>query len=143
MSTDLLLHTSESVLLRATAMRDVMTVAPETIPSHATVAEAHTLMRRLHCRHLPVVDQGDLVGIVSERDLFIIESLRGADNSADRVSDAMNRRVYTTKPDAWLRDVARVMAAEKYGSAVVMDHGRVAGIFTATDAFRHLVAALR
>ncbi len=137
------LHTSESVLVGETTMRDVMTVAPHTIASTASISEAHKQMRLLRCRHLPVVDNGSLVGIVSERDLFVVESLLGADSVRDRVGDAMNSRVYTTIPTAKLRDVARVMAAEKYGSAVVLEGERVVGIFTATDAFRHLVAVLR
>lgn len=137
------LHTSESILVAETTMRDVMTAAPQTIASSATIADAHRMMRSQHCRHLPVVDQGKLVGIVSERDLFVVESLVKANVDRDVVADAMNPRVYTTTADAKLRDVARVMAAERYGSAVVMDGEHVAGIFTATDAFRHLVSALR
>jgi acetoin utilization protein AcuB len=54
----------------------------------------------------------------------------------------MTPHVYTTTGDAKLRDVARVMAAERYGSAVVMEGEAIVGIFTATDAFRHLVSAL-
>jgi acetoin utilization protein AcuB len=134
------LHLSESILVTETKMHEVMTPAPRTIPSDASIVEAHSLMRAMRCRHLPVVDDGVLVGVVSERDLFFVQSLAG--DACDRVSDAMNPRVYTTKPEARLRDVARVMAAEKYGSAIVMDGGRIAGIFTSTDAFKHLVAAL-
>ena len=137
------LSTSESFLVTETKMRDVMTAAPHTIEESATIAEAHEAMRRYRCRHLPVVSYGVLSGIVSERDLFLVESLVGAGNSLDLVRDAMNPNVYTTTMDAKLRDVARVMAAEKYGSAVVMDGAKIAGIFTATGAFRHLVAALR
>lgn len=136
------LHLSESVVVRETTMHDVMTAGPHTIASKAKIADAHALMRKLHCRHLPVVDGQVLVGIVSERDLFVVESLAASDDSLDEVADAMNPRVYVTSPTAKLRDVARVMAAEKYGSAVVMEANRVVGIFTATDAFRHLCASL-
>jgi len=137
------LHTSESFATTGTAMRDVMTLAPVTIEATETIAKAHAMMRKLHCRHLPVVKGDRLVGIVSERDLFVLESLVASDRTIDVVAEAMTPHVYTTTADAKLRDVARVMAAEKYGSAVVMDGEQIVGIFTATDAFRHLVVALR
>lgn len=136
-------HTSESFVTTGTVMRDVMTHSPATIEASESIANAHALMRRMHCRHLPVVKNGELVGIVSERDLFVLESLVAADAQRDVVAEAMQSHVFTTTADARLRDVARVMAAERYGSAVVMDGNEVVGIFTATDAFRHLVAALR
>ncbi|MBX3232540.1 MAG: CBS domain-containing protein [Labilithrix sp.] len=119
-----------------------MTAAPCTVETSVSLAEAHGLMRRHRCRHLPVVRHGELVGIVSERDLYLVETLSGANQELDQVVDAMTPYVYTTTPDAKLRDVARVMAAEKYGCAVVLDRDSVIGIFTSTDAFRHLVARL-
>jgi acetoin utilization protein AcuB len=136
-------HTSESFVTTNTIMRDVMTPAPTTIEASATVAAAQAMMRKRRCRHLPVVRHGKLVGIVSERDLYVLESLVNANSAIDFVGEAMTAHVYTTTPDAKLRDVARVMAAERYGSAVVVDGEKIVGIFTATDAFRHLVAALR
>ena len=135
-------HTSESFLSHEATMRDVMTASPVTVECDVTIEDAHALMRKLRCRHLPVMRAGVLVGLVSERDLYLVETLVGADKTVDRVVDAMTLCVYTTTLDAKIRDVARVMAAERYGSAVVMDRDSVVGIFTATDAFRHLVARL-
>jgi len=123
-------------------MRDVMSLAPRTVDVSTTLEQAHELMRKQRCRHLPVTRDGALVGIVSERDLYLVETLRGADKTRDEVSDAMTIAVYTTNPTAKLRDVARVMAAERYGCALVMEGDRLVGIFTATDAFRHLVERL-
>jgi acetoin utilization protein AcuB len=137
------LHTSESIVTAHTTMRDVMTPLPRTINSTATVEEARLLMHDLHCHHLPVVEGGNLVGVVSDRDLLAVETLGGDSLRFERVSNAMTRRVYTARVDASLRDVARVMAAEHYGSTIVMADDAIAGIFTATDALRHLVAALR
>src|SRR4051794_420478 len=56
-----------------------MTRQPWTIEPSATLTAAHLLMRRHAIRHLPVVDAGVLVGIVTERDLHLIETLRDAD----------------------------------------------------------------
>ncbi len=49
---------------------------------------------------------------------------------------------YTVSPDAPLRDVARTMAEQKFGSAVVVDGDEVTGVFTTTDALRALAAVL-
>jgi acetoin utilization protein AcuB len=136
-------HTSESLATSGTSMREVMTPQPVTIELTDSIAEAHAMMRTLQCRHLPVTKEGRLVGIVSQRDLYLLESLVGANSTIDVVSEAMTPHVYTTTTDAKLRDVARVMAAERYGSAIIMDGEHIVGIFTATDAFRHLVSALR
>lgn len=127
--------------LHPTTVGEVMTPAPFTVDREARLSDAHALMRKLRVRHLPVVSGGALVGVLTERDALVVESIAGADDD-ERVGDAMTPAVYTTTIDAQLRDVARVMAAEKYGCAIVMDAGRVRGIFTSTDALRYLVANL-
>lgn len=57
---------------RKTRLADVMTPAPETLPPEARVIDALTFMRKRHYRHLPVVDDERVVGMVSIRNLFAI-----------------------------------------------------------------------
>jgi acetoin utilization protein AcuB len=59
------------------------------------------------------------------------------------VEEAMTAQPFTVPPDAALEDVARAMAEQKYGSAVVVDKGAVVGLFTTTDALRALSSMLR
>lgn len=132
------LPTTEDALSTETTMAAVMTALPRTIAIDATFAEAHALMRDHHCRHLPVVNGGVLVGVVSQRDLYFFEMLNDLDPTRDHAADAMSTHVLTTTADAKVREVARAMAHEKYECAVIIDDQRVAGIFTATDAFRYL-----
>lgn len=120
-----------------------MTVGPVVIGSDQTLAEAHRAMRERNIRHLPVVDSGALVGVVSQRDLYLLETLRGVDPAAERVREAMTPDPYAVPPDAPLDEVAATMAARKYGSAVVVDRGSVIGLFTTTDALRALAWATR
>jgi len=54
----------------------------------------------------------------------------------------MTEPVFTVDPNASLAKTAREMAAHRYGSAVVLDHGIVVGLFTTTDALRALAAVL-
>jgi acetoin utilization protein AcuB len=124
-------------------VRDYMTRAPLTIGADRTLAEAHTLMRGHRVRHLPVMSSaGSLVGIVSHRDLMLIETLPGVDPSEVPVEDAMTREVFVVGSQAPLAAVAAALAEKKLGSAVVMDGERVVGVFTVTDACRALAALL-
>ncbi|HEY6101186.1 MAG TPA: CBS domain-containing protein [Anaeromyxobacter sp.] len=119
-----------------------MTVAPVVVASDRTLAEAHRLMRERNIRHLPVVDHGRLVGIVSQRDLYLLETLRGVDPANETVGEAMSADPYTVAPDAPLDAVATAMAERKYGSVVVVDRGSVIGLFTTVDALRALASVV-
>jgi acetoin utilization protein AcuB len=120
-----------------------MTPAPHTISTHQTLAEAHQAMRERGVRHLPVVQEGKLVGVVSQRDLYLLETLRGVDVSRELVEEAMSGEPFVVGPDASLEEVAEAMADRRHGSAVVVEDATVVGIFTSTDALRALVALLR
>ena len=116
----------------------LMTPQPVTIGRAESLATAHQLMREHGCRHLPVLEHGELVGVVTQRDLYLLETFAGVDLRADVIDEAMSNDAYAVPPDALLEDVAASMAANRYGCAVVIERGRVIGIFTATDALRVL-----
>jgi acetoin utilization protein AcuB len=99
-------------------------------------------MRRQRIRHLPVLHGGKLVGLVSLRDLHLVETLPDVDPKLVSVEDAMSQDVYSVRPDASLRDVVREMARRKLGSAVVMSGRKVVGMFTTVDALRVLARTL-
>lgn len=115
-----------------------MTRQPWTIERSATLTAAHQLMRRHAIRHLPVMDAGKLVGIVSERDLHLIETLPDSDPDDVTVDDAMTETVYVVAPTDDVSEVVDRMAAGKFGSAVVMQDQSVEGIFTSIDALQVL-----
>jgi CBS domain-containing protein len=123
-------------------VQDYMSVAPVVVASDRTLAEAHRLMRERSIRHLPVVDHGRLVGVVSQRDLYLLETLKGVDPGTELVREAMAPEPYAVAPDAPLDEVAAEMAERKYGSAVVVDRGAVIGLFTTVDALRALAAVV-
>lgn len=127
---------------RQTSIGDLMTPAPHTIGSDQKLAMAHKVMRDHALRHLPVLRGGRLVGVLTQRDLFFLETVAGVDIAIDNVTDAMSPDVYSVTPDEPLHDVVRTMADRKIGCAVVVDRGAVVGIFTATDALRHLADQL-
>jgi acetoin utilization protein AcuB len=115
-----------------------MTPCPQTIEYDATLFDALGVMRRYGIRHLPVLDEGQLVGVVSERDLAFAE--RFLDAREAPVQAVMTRDPFVTFPYVPLTEVCQTMARLKYGSVVVMDRGNVVGVFTAVDALRAIAA---
>src|SRR6185369_17259753 len=99
---------------------------------------AHELMRAHHIRHLPVLHGGKLIGLVSERDLHLVETLKDTDPERIPVEEAMTQDVYTVAPKTPLREVVREMAGRKLGSAVVVEGTKVIGVFTTVDALEML-----
>lgn len=123
-------------------VRDYMTSPVITIEEHETVARAQALMRDREIRHLPVTRRGEVVGLVSERDIFLLLSLSGLDADSEPVEEAMAELPFTVIADAPLASVAREMALHKYGSAIVVEKGRAVGILTTVDLLRGLADQL-
>lgn len=110
-----------------------MTTSPHTVGTDQTLAHAHTVLREHRIRHLPVLRGGELVGMLTERDLALIESLKDVQPHSITVEDAMSTNIYCVSPESPLDEVVGEMAAKKYGSAVVVQNGKVVGIFTTVD----------
>jgi acetoin utilization protein AcuB len=123
-------------------IRKFMTANPHTIGQEQSLTVAHRMMRESRVRHLPVLEGGKLVGLVSQRDLHLIETLRDVDPDKTSVEEAMTMDVYVTPPNTPLDEAARVMAEHKYGSAVVVDRGKIVGMFTTVDALSALAQLL-
>jgi len=120
-----------------------MSRKPWTIARTATMAEAHRLMREHAIRHLPVVDGDRIVGIISMRDLHLLETLPGVRPEEVEVEDAMTTEVVTASEHDALADVADRMADARIGSAVIVGPAGLVGIFTSGDAMRALADILR
>lgn len=119
-------------------LRKYMTTSPHSIGRAQTLATAHEMMREHQIRHLPVLEGGKLVGLVTVRDLHLIETLRDVDATKVTVEDAMTTDVYAVSPDAPLDEVAAEMAERKYGCTIAMQNEKVVGVFTTVDACRAL-----
>lgn len=116
-----------------------MTAQPHTIGDEQTLASARARMRHWGVRHLPVLRGGHLVGVLSMRDIVLVESLPGVDLERVTVDDAMTEDPWTVTADTTLGEVARTMAAQKLGTAIVVDaDDKVIGVFTTIDALRAL-----
>ena len=120
-----------------------MTTSPHTIGLDQPLTQAHAMMHKHKIRHLPVLNGGQLVGVLTDRDLHLVETLRDVDPDKVTVEDAMTPSPYSVTPHAALDEVAAEMAEHKYGCAVVIDNTHVVGVLTTVDLARVLTDVLR
>ena len=120
----------------------VMTRIPEVVSPDLGLNDAWGRMRKEGFRHLPVVKEGKLVGLLSDRSLRLAAAYEGS--SGMKVADAMVSEPFVVSPDALLFEVCAQMANQRIGSVVIVDSSRSPlGIFTAQDALRILSDILR
>lgn len=110
-----------------------MVKSPYTCEPQQTLREAQEFMRECGIRHLPVIENDRLVGMISDRDLG--PALAYPNGSSLRVQDVMKQDVYVAERDSSLKEVVLYMMENRIGSTVIVNEKRnVVGIFTATDA---------
>ena len=122
---------------------EFMSTSTRAIGADQPLSIAHRVMREHDIRHLLVLRGEQIVGIVSQRDLHLVETFKDADPDEILVEEAMTENVFTVPPEAALDGVVGIMAERKLGSVVVMRGDRVEGIFTTTDALQALFRVLR
>jgi acetoin utilization protein AcuB len=128
--------------MKTTPIKKFMTPHPHSIGMEQSLTMAHEVMRKHDIRHLPVLHGGRVVGMLSLRDLHLVETLSDVDPDEVSVEEAMSAEPYCVKPDTPLQEVSREMAQHKYGAAIVVEGNKVVGLFTTVDALRVLDEAL-
>lgn len=124
------------------SLQRYMTTSPHAIGDDQPLSVAHKMMRDHQFRHLPVLRGGKLVGLLSERDLALIETLKDVDATKVTVDDAMSTSVFAADPATPLDEIVQTMAEKKFGCCVAMQNQKVVGIFTTVDACRALAELL-
>lgn len=132
----------ESMSKSIPTVQKFMTTSPHSVGRDQTIAYASDRMREHQVRHLPVLEGGRLIGMLSERDVALVEALGGVDPTVVTVAEAMSTVIYSVSPDAPLDEVVKEMASKKYGSAIVEQNGKVVGILTTVDVCRALAELL-
>ena len=126
-----------------------MTANPFTLPANATVADASEVMRTHKFRRLPIVENGKLVGIVTDRDLREVSPSPATTLSIFElnyllakmmVKDIMKKDVLTIQANSTIEEAALLMYKNKIGGLVVVDEqAAVIGVITETDIFKTFV----
>lgn len=147
--TETLRNSEQSQWWRTVRVRDVMATALLCVDSLTTVPEAQRLMQEHRIRRLPVIDDGKLVGIITQGD--VRGALPSEATTLNRTEQAylmnqvkvdriMHSPVLTIHPNATLADAARLMVQHKIGGLpVVADDGAVIGIVTESNIFSAFV----
>lgn len=124
---------------------DVMTPAPRAVAAEESVATAAAMMQQHGIRHLPVIKQGKLAGILSQRDVYLATEV--FEHPTDRLEQPVwticSRHAYTVDADAPIDEVAEHMANEHLGSVLVTRNDVLVGIVTTSDICRAYAALLR
>jgi predicted transcriptional regulator len=124
-------------LTQMPSVKSVMTPFPWSIDIGEGLREAKEMMATHGIRHLPVSQDGEIVGVLSERDLL------NRDDESLTVDVACRRDAYIVDRATPLAHVAFEMARRGIGSALVTREGKLVGIFTSSDACRSLAELLQ
>lgn len=118
-------------------MKEVMSPAALTIGSTLPLKKAQSLMQEHDLRHLPVLEHGKVVGVLSDRDIRFAATVDKLD--ALTVEEAMTDTPYVVGQTDALPAVCAHMAEHKFGCAIIQEgEGTVVGIFTITDALKFI-----
>ena len=126
---------------------EIMTGSPVTLKPEDTLDLANNVISLGRIRHIPVVEDGRLIGLLSERDLIgaatieifgLKEKRKSALLKTVLIKDVMKKRVISVKPDTPIKDAAHLMADKKIGCVPVVESGTLVGLLTTTDILRYV-----
>ncbi len=128
---------------------ELMTTKVFTVEPHDLIDRVFFLIHYEKIRHLPVVEKGKLVGIVSDRDLYKALGPKSNSNAVEtnkdntqlhvvsqKVAHIMHRGVYTVTPETLASEAAAMMAEHRVGALPVVEKDKLVGILSTTDILR-------
>lgn len=125
-------------------IQEFTTPYPVTAHEDSSIDELLDIVKNLKVRHIPIMSDGKITGIVSERDLRIVSALSAREKFLVRANDLMTPDPVTFQSDTSIEDVILEMSEKKIGSVLVANkNGDLQGVFTVTDALDVLVEILR
>jgi CBS domain-containing protein len=128
-------------------VKEIMMGSPVTLGPNDSLDLASDVISLGRIRHIPVLDKGRLVGLLSERDLMgaaanrifgLKQKNRSALLKSVPIKEVMKKRVLTMAPDTPIKEAARLMAEKKIGCVPVLSAGILVGLVTTTDILRYV-----
>jgi CBS domain-containing protein len=128
-------------------VKDIMAKEVTTLGRNDSLDLADDVMSQSRIRHLPVIDEGRVVGVVSQRDLFksALAAALGYGETAQkkllktlRVKEVMSEPAVTIAPEAMIKEAVRLMLEKKIGCLPVVQGHTLVGIVTETDLLRYV-----
>ena len=133
--------------LTLSRVRDYMTPDPQTLDVESTLLDAVLLIRRAELRHIPIMEDGRVVGILTDRDVGrVAPSVLGSGSPQEynrffeetRAGKVMTRNLVSIAPEAPLAEAVNLLYKNKLGCLPVLDGDRLIGIITVSDMLRAL-----
>ena len=126
---------------------EIMMGSPVTLAPDDTLDLANDIISLGRIRHIPILDNGKLVGLISERDLIgaaanrifgLNQKSRSILLKREMIKNIMKKRVVMVTPDTPIKDAATIMADKKIGCVPVVSDGALVGLVTATNVLHYL-----
>jgi CBS domain-containing protein len=133
-------------------VKEIMTTEVTTVQETEMLLDAAIIFARSSLRHLPVLKDNLLVGVVTERDVkrFAPGVMSGVSSGkyneimeSTPLSRVMTRDPMTLKPDQDVSDAAETLSTKRFGCLPVVDHGKLVGIITTSDLLRLMAQILK
>lgn len=115
-------------------IKDIMSTPPVTVGPETSLEEAITLMNLHRVRHLPVMEHGELIGMLNDDDL----PASGAPQPSRRVRELVRFPVTSVGPEEKLPRAANLMRSRHLGCLPVLNGGALVGIVTTSDLLEHM-----
>src|SRR5690349_7646179 len=127
-------YTSNTTKEEATMkVKDLMTANPVTCSPGDNLASVALQMWDWDCGVLPVVDDGQIRGVITDRDISMALLFKGKPASAVTVAEVVNGYVYSCSPDDEVADALRIMREHKVRRLPVVEDGRLQGLLSLND----------
>jgi len=114
-------------------VRDAMTENPRSIGASASVVEAARLMREGDIGSLPITDDEELVGMITDRDITTRVVAEASDLATTSVGDVYSQDLISVEPDKDLEEAVQLMARHQVRRLPVVENGRLVGIVAQAD----------
>ena len=114
-------------------IRDVMTSNPKSVEPSTPVQQVATLMRDEDVGPIPIVENGTVTAIVTDRDIVLNVVAEGKDPSSTTVGEIASRDLITVDPEQTLDEALRLMARHQVRRLPVVEEGRLVGMLAQAD----------
>jgi CBS domain-containing protein len=114
-------------------VREIMTAQPKTASRNTTLAAAAQLLWGADCGILPVVDDGKLVGVVTDRDMYVALATRNTPASQVTIGDVATNKVWACGPDDDVHVALDTMASQRVRRLPVTQDGALVGVLSLND----------
>jgi CBS domain-containing protein len=117
----------------AKSIRECMTPSPETVESSNTTVDAARRMKEAHAGMIPVVQNGKLVGTVTDRDIALRVVAEGRDPQSTTVGEIASTEIVTIEPDRDLSEALKLMARHQVRRLPVVEGDSLVGVIAQAD----------